>query len=198
MKRYIVIICICVLVIMMNISIVMANSTYTIELEVTKNTENKSFTLYMLLPQDYIEYAINKAGLDIEYTGAETLKQYDIPLINIDKEKIQNETYSENGIEYVQILLEQNEDSMYIFEIIEDYPDMDMKLRVKNNEKDYIMHIDNFKIKDDVCQIEYNYDKNEIKQPTQITINFGTLLLIIILVFIAIIGIVAKIKGRNE
>ncbi len=198
MKRYIVIICICVLVIMMNISIVMANSTYTIELEVTKNTENKSFTLYMLLPQDYIEYAINKAGLDIEYTGAETLKQYDIPLINIDKEKIQNETYSENGIEYVQILLEQNEDSMYIFEIIEDYPDMDMKLRVKNNEKDYIMHIDNFKIKDDVCQIEYNYDKNEIKQPTQITINFGTLLLIIILVFIAIIGIIAKIKGRNE
>lgn len=198
MKRYIVIICICVLVIMMNISIVMANSTYTIELEVTKNTENKSFTLYMLLPQDYIEYAINKAGLDIEYTGAETLKQYDIPLINIDKEKIQDETYSENGIEYVQILLEQNEDSMYIFEIIEDYPDMDMKLRVKNNEKDYIMHIDNFKIKDDVCQIEYNYDKNEIKQPTQITINFGTLLLIIILVFIAIIGIIAKIKGRNE
>ena len=198
MKRYIVIICICVLVIMMNISIVMANSTYTIELEVTKNTENKSFTLYMLLPQDYIEYAINKAGLDIEYTGAETLKQYDIPLINIDKEKIQDETYSENGIEYVQIVLEQNEDSMYIFEIIEDYPDMDMKLRVKNNEKDYIMHIDNFKIKDDVCQIEYNYDKNEIKQPTQITINFGTLLLIIILVFIAIIGIVAKIKGRNE
>ena len=198
MKRYIVIICICVLVIMMNISIVMANSTYTIELEVTKNTENKSFTLYMLLPQDYIEYAINKAGLDIEYTGAETLKQYDIPLINIDKEKIQDETYSENGIEYVQILLEQNEDSMYIFEIIEDYPDMDMKLRVKNNEKDYIMHIDNFKVKDDVCQIEYNYDKNEIKQPTKITINFGTLLLIIILVFIAIIGIVAKIKGRNE
>ena len=60
------------------------------------------------------------------------------------------------------------------------------------------MHIDNFKIKDDVCQIEYNYDKNEIKQPTQITINFGTLLLIIILVFIAIIGIIAKIKGRNE
>lgn len=198
MKRYIVIICICVLVIMMNISIVMANSTYTIELEVTKNTENKSFTLYMLLPQDYIEYAINKAGLDIEYTGAETLKQYDIPLINIDKEKIQDETYSENGIEYVQIVLEQNEDSMYIFEIIEDYPDMDMKLRVKNNEKDYIMHIDNFKIKDDVCQIEYNYDKNEIKQPTKITINFGTLLLIIILVFIAIIGIIAKIKGRNE
>ena len=87
---------------------------------------------------------------------------------------------------------------MYIFEIIEDYPDMDMKLRVKNNEKDYIMHIDNFKIKDDVCQIEYNYDKNEIKQPTKITINFGTLLLIIILVFIAIIGIIAKIKGRNE
>ena len=198
MKRYIAIICICVLVILMNISVVTANSTYTIELEVTKNTENKSFTLYILLPQDYIEYAINKAGLDIEYTGAETLKQYDIPLIDVDKEKIQDETYSENGIEYVQIVLEPNEDSMYIFEIIEDYPDMDMKLRIKNNEKDYIMHIDNFKIKDDVCQIEYNYDKNEIKQPTQITINFGTLLLIIILVFIAIIGIIAKIKGRNE
>lgn len=198
MKRYIAIICICVLVILMNISVVTANSTYTIELEVTKNTENKSFTLYILLPQDYIEYAINKAGLDIEYTGAETLKQYDIPLIDVDKEKIQDETYSENGIEYVQILLEPNEDSMYTFEIIEDYPDMDMKLRVKNDEKDYIMHIDNFRAEDNVCQIEYNYDKNEIKQPTKITINFATLLLMIILVFIMVIGIIAKIKGRNE
>ena len=197
MKKLVTIIFICMLIMMMCIPVVKANSTYTIALEVTKNKEEKTFELYMLLPENYITYAINKAGMDIEYTGAETLTQNDIPLIDVDKSKVQDETYSENGIEYVQILLEPDEDGMYTFEIIADYPEMDMKLRVKNDEKDYIMHIDNFEIEDNVCQIEYDYDKNEIKQPTKIVINFGTILLIVILVMIIIIAIISKAKTKE-
>ena len=197
MKKLVTIIFICMLIMMMCIPVVKANSTYTIALEVTKNKEEKTFELYMLLPENYITYAINKAGMDIEYTGAETLTQNDIPLIDVDKSKVQNETYRENGIEYVQILLEPDEDGMYTFEIIADYPEMDMKLRVKNDEKDYIMHIDNFEIEDNVCQIEYDYDKNEIKQPTKIVINFGTILLIVILVMIIIIAIISKAKTKE-
>ena len=197
MKKLVTIIFICMLIMMMCIPVVKANSTYTIALEVTKNKEEKTFELYMLLPENYITYAINKAGMDIEYTGAETLTQNDIPLIDVDKSKVQNETYRENGIEYVQILLEPDEDGMYTFEIIADYPEMDMKLRVKNDEKDYIMHIDNFKIENDVCQIEYDYDNDRIKQPTKIVINFGTLLLIIILIMIIIIAIISKVKTKE-
>ena len=197
MKKLVTIIFICMLIMMMCIPVVKANSTYTIALEVTKNKEEKTFELYMLLPENYITYAINKAGMDIEYTGAETLIQNEIPLIDVDKSKVQNETYRENGIEYVQILLEPDEDGMYTFEIIADYPEMDMKLRVKNDEKDYIMHIDNFEIEDNVCQIEYDYDKNEIKQPTKIVINFGTILLIVILVMIIIIAIISKAKTKE-
>ena len=197
MKKLVTIIFICMLIMMMCIPVVKANSTCTIALEVTKNKEEKTFELYMLLPENYITYAINKAGMDIEYIGAETLTQNDIPLIDVDKSKIQNETYRENGIEYVQILLEPDEDGMYTFEIIADYPEMDMKLRVKNDEKDYIMHINNFEIEDNICQIEYDYDKNEIKQPTKIVINFGTILLIVILIMIIIIAIISKAKTKE-
>lgn len=197
MKKFVTIIFISMLIMMISIPIVKANSTYTIELEVTKNKEEKTFELYMLLPENYITYAINRAGMDIEYTGSETLTQNDIPLIDVDKSKVQDKTYSENGIEYVQILLEPDKEGMYTFEIMSDYLKMDMKLRVKNDEKDYIMHINNFEIEDNVCQIKYDYDNNEIKEPTKIVINFGTLLLIIILVIIIIIAIISKIKTKE-
>lgn len=197
MKKLVTIIFICMLIMIMTIPVVKASSTYTIELEVTKNEKEETFELYILLPESYITYAINKAGMDIEYVGAETLIHNEIPLIDVDKSKVQDETYSENGIEYVQILLEPNSDNLYTFEIIADYPEMDMKLRVKNDEKDYIMHIDNFKIENDVCEIEYDYDNDEIKQPTKVVINFGTLLLIIILIMIIIIAIISKVKTKE-
>ena len=197
MKKLVTIIFICMLIMIMTIPVVKASSTYTIELEVTKNKKEETFELYMLLPENYITYAINKSGMDIQYAGAETLIQNEIPFIDVDKSKVQDETYTENGIEYVQILLEPNADNLYTFEIIADYPEMDMKLRVKNDEKDYIMHIDNFEIEDNVCQIEYDYDKNEIKQPTKIVINFGTILLIVILVMIIIIAIISKAKTKE-
>ncbi len=197
MKKYLTIVLLIILMIGLLVPTVKANSTYTIQLEVTSNESNADFDLFMLLPSNYIIYAINHAGLDIEYTGAETLIQNDIPLINVDKKNIQNETYVENGIEYVQILLEPNAEGLYTFEILSNYSEMDMKLRVKNDEKDYIMHIDNFKIEDNVCEIEYNYDKDEIKQPTKIRINFGTLLLIIVLILIVIIAIISKIKTNK-
>ena len=135
--------------------------------------------------------------MTIEYAGAETLKQNEIPLIDIDKSKVQDEVYNEDGIEYVQILIEPNAEDKYTFEIIADYPEMDMKLRIKNDKKDYIMHINNFKIEDNTCQIEYDYANDEIKQPTKIVINFGTLFLIIILVMIIIIAIISKIKTKE-
>ena len=82
MKKYLTIVLLIILMIGLLVPTVKANSTYTIQLEVTSNESNADFDLFMLLPSNYIIYAINNAGLDIEYTGAETLIQNDIPLIN--------------------------------------------------------------------------------------------------------------------
>ena len=181
---------------------VLANFSYAYEkmytLEFEASDVSKSFDLYLLLPKEYIEYAIRKDDLDIEYKGVETLKDNDIPSINIEnKNDISDELYKENGIEYIQILLHQNEDGKYVFDILEDYPDMDMKYRIKNVDKDDIVHINNFEISDDVCKIEYNYDENTIKQPNTTFVPFLTKLLIILLAVIIVIGAVAYIKQRR-
>ncbi len=181
---------------------VLANFSYAYEkmytLEFEASDVSKSFDLYLLLPKEYIEYAIRKDDLDIEYKGVETLKDNDIPSINIEnKNDISDELYKENGIEYIQILLNQNEDGKYVFDILEDYPDMDMKYRIKNVDKDDIVHINNFEISDDVCKIEYNYDENTIKQPNTTFVPFLMKLLIILLAVIIVIGAVAYIKQRR-
>lgn len=181
---------------------VLANFSYAYEkmytLEFEASDVSKSFDLYLLLPKEYIEYAIRKDDLDIEYKGVETLKDNDIPSINIEnKNDISDELYKENGIEYIQILLHQNEDGKYVFDILEDYPDMDMKYRIKNVDKDDIVHINNFEISDDVCKIEYNYDENTIKQPNTTFVPFLMKLLIILLAVIIVIGAVAYIKQRR-
>ncbi len=199
MKKFMKIIYIIIMAIMLLAPVANASSYKTIDLQlkVTKNVNNANFNMYMLLPKDYIVYAINNANLNIEYDGPNTLKENTIIGINVEKSKIQDETYNEDGIEYVQILLEPTNNNIYNFKILSDYNKLDMKFRVKNDEKDYIMHIDNFKTDDNECKMEYNYDQNQMKQSNKIVINFGTLLLIVILVLIISVAIISKIKTKN-
>ena len=199
MKKFMKIIYIIIMAIMLLAPVENANSYKNIDLQlkVTKNVNNANFNMYMLLPKDYIVYAINNANLNIEYDGPNTLKENTIIGINVEKSKIQDETYNEDGIEYVQILLEPTNNNIYNFKILSDYNKLDMKFRVKNDEKDYIMHIDNFKTDDNECKMEYNYDQNQIRQANKIVINFGTLLLIVILVLIISVAIISKIKTKN-
>lgn len=171
------------------------DETYTLEFEA--NNVNEDFDLYLLLPKDYIVFAIKEDGLNIEYTGVDTLKNNDIPCIHVNKENINDELYEENGVEYIQILLEENEDGKYEFDILSNYPDMDMKYRIKNMNKDYIVHIDNFKINNSVCKIEYNYEEDIVKQPDTEFIPFVTKLLIITLIVIIVVGFIAYIKQRR-
>ena len=80
------------------------------------------------------------------YYQKSTLKNNDITGIEVKKENVQDELYEENGIEYTQILLEPDENGIYKFDLLEDYNKLDIKYRIKNEKKDYIVHIDNFKI----------------------------------------------------
>ncbi len=169
--------------------------TYTLEFKASDVSED--FDLYLLLPKDYILFAIEEDGLNIEYTGVETLKSNDIPSIRVDKESISDELYEEGGVKYIQILLQENEKGKYEFDILSNYNKMNMKYRVKNMNKDDIVHIDNFKISNGVCKVEYNYEKNTVKQPDTEFIPFVTKVLMIILVVIIVVGIIAYIKQRR-
>ena len=169
--------------------------TYTLEFKASDVSED--FDLYLLLPKDYILFAIEEDGLNIEYTGVETLKSNDIPSIRVDKESISDELYEEGGVKYIQILLQENEKGKYEFDILSNYNKMNMQYRVRNMNKDDIVHIDNFKISNGVCKVEYNYEKNTVKQPDTEFIPFVTKVLMIILVVIIVVGIIAYIKQRR-
>lgn len=172
------------------------NEMVTLEFETVN--ESEIFDLYILLPKEYIEYVIKNDKLDIEYKGVETLKDNDIPSINVNKENISNDLYKEDNKEYIQILLEENENNKYEFDILKDYGKLNIKYRIKNINRDEIVHIDNFKIdSNNVCEIKYNYEENTVKQPNVGFIPFITKLLIVILVITIIVGIIAYVKKRR-
>ena len=116
----------------------------------------------------------------------------------MNKENISNDLYEEDDEEYIQILLEENENNKYEFYILKDYGKLNIKYRIKNINRDEIVHIDNFKIdSNNVCEIKYNYEENTVKQPNVGFIPFITKLLIVILVITITVGIIAYVKKRR-
>ena len=193
---------ICILTILSQSIFLNANAsnseTYTYNIEIKNNTNNDNVDIYILLPKEYIIYVINYDNLDIDYEGVETLKNNVIPNISVKKENIQDKLYKEENKEYISILLEENEDGIYQFEALQDYTNMDIKFRIKNDNRDYIMDVSNFNIENNICEIQYDYDKNEIKQPGKIKINFGTVFLIILAILLIITAIISKKKTENK
>lgn len=176
-----------------------ADETYRMELEIKNNTKNEDVEIYILLPQEYIEFAIDRSPTwaqdHVTYEGAKTLKYNDVEGIEVKKENVQDKTYKEGNVEYVQIKLEPNLNNKYVFDILSDYEEMNIKFRIKNDYKDYIMHIDNFKIEKDICEIEYNYDKDIVKQPDIKKLSTPLLILFIVLTFITILGYISYKKS---
>lgn len=196
MKKLITISTIMIIAIMLLVNGVYAVDTFELEFKTINNKKNERFDLYLLLPKEYITFAIQEANLPIYYDGANTLKKNDIPGIVVQKSNVQDEIYDEKGIEYVQIRLIE-EDGSYCFDLLENYPKMDIKYRIKNVEKDYIVHIDNFKMEKGKCQIEYDYTKDTVKQPDQKIMNFNVKLLLIALLLVIMVGFNAYKKGRR-
>ena len=194
------IIIISLLMIILNTTNVQATSSdsefFELQFKIINNEENENVDIYLLLPKEYIEFAIEHDNLNIEYEGANTIKENNIPSINVDGLNIEDELYEENGIEYVQILLEKNDDDIYSFDILSDYFDLDMRYRIKNDNKNFIAHIDNFNIENGVCEIEYDYSSDIVKQPDKKMFSLGTIILIIILIIIIILGISSYIKKK--
>ena len=171
---------------------------FELQFKVINNDENQNIEIYLLLPKEYIEFTIQNEGLNINYEGANTLKENTISSINVDKTKIQDDIYEEDGVEYIQILLDKNEEELYNFNILSSYEKLDMKYRIKTENEDYIVHIDNFKIENNKCEIEYNVEENIVKQPDKKVFSIYTIILIIILVIIVILGIISYVTQRNR
>ncbi len=184
------------IILVFSFSYIYAADTIDLEFKVLDNKKNEKFDLYILLPKEYILFAIEESKLELEYDGVNTIKKNEIPGIKTEKQNIQDEIYEGNGIEYIQIRLEKKE-NIYQFELLENYPKTDIKFRIKNIQKDYIVHIDNFKIENGKCEIEYNYAKDIVKQPDKKVMTFSTKLLIILLIIVIIVGIIAYRKGKR-
>lgn len=180
--------------IIIGINIAYANDTYSLELEILNNKQKEKIDVYILLPKEYIEHCIENDGLNIKYNGPETLIENTIPSIYVEKEDVQEKVYELDEKEYVQILLKKDENEKYNFNILNTYKRMDIKYRVKNIDKDYIIHIDNFKKDNYICKVNYDYEKDEVKQPSTKIINVFIKVLIIILILIIVIGIISCIK----
>ena len=196
-----IIIIVSLLIMIFNITNVQAtslsdNEFFELQFKIINNNTNEKVDIYLLLPKEYIEFAIEHDNLDIEYEGANILKENNIPSINVEGLNILDNIYEENGIEYVQILLEKNDNDIYAFNILLDYFDLDMKYRIKNDSKDFIANIENFKLNDGICEIEYDYDADIVKQPDRKVFSFGTILLIAILIIVVILGISSYIKKK--
>lgn len=169
---------------------------YELQFEIINNSENRNFDIYLLLPEEYITFAIENDDLEIKYTGVNTLKNNDIPSINLDKTKVQDDIYEENGIKYIQILLDKDKKDTYSFDILSDYTELNIKYRIKGKSEDYIVHIDNFKVEDDKCEVQYNVDQNIVKQPDKKVFSFYTIVLIIILIIVILLGSISYIEQK--
>ena len=195
MKKKI-IIAIFALVLLLAITIqVYADSIDVGRLQLKVINANEDYELYILLPRNYIMYAINHDGLDIDYDGANTLINNTIPSIIVNINNVVKETYIDNRIEYVQIKLDNLGDDEYLFEIIPEYTNMDMMYRIKSDSRDNLMIIKNFQMIKNVCEMEYDYETNEIKteNTSKIEIRFNIkwwqiLIIAILLIFLVYLG----------
>lgn len=168
-----------------------------LQLNVIENEKQEKFDIYILLPEQYVKYAIQYDNVDVKIQNslADTVLQSDIPSINCDKSFIQQD-YQEENKKYLQIKIQENEQGKYIFPILTSYGEMDMKYRIKNASKNYIIHFDNFDVEDGICEIDYYYDSDVIKQPDKLRIPLAAIILIVILVMVIFFGIIAYVKER--
>lgn len=145
----------------------------TTQLRLTVIEADEPYEIYMLLPKNYINYAIQYDGLDIGYDSANTLIYNTIPSIVVNVNNVLKDTYIDNGIEYVQIKLDDMGGEEYVFEIISEYTDMDMMYRIKSESKDNLMLINNFTVQDNTCEMEYNYKEDTIEKEGKTEFKLG-------------------------
>lgn len=171
------------------------NETYMIDIKV-KNTNNEEYSLLVLLPLEYIDEISSGNIEDGDYVSF--LKNEDLEELNIDKNNIEDNTYKENNKEYVQIKLEPVENNYYQFEAVQNEQNENIKFRITSDTQDYIIHLNDFKIQDNVCKITYDYQEKVSENIQKIEWSiFSWKFAIIIAIIAFVIYIIYRINKKE-
>ena len=85
MKRLIMVLnLICFIIMFMITNVNAKENTYTLEMKVINN-KDEDINLYILLPKEYILYAMGQDYVAAQYNGANTLIENNIPSIKVNK-----------------------------------------------------------------------------------------------------------------
>ena len=181
-------------------TIVMAENEEMTQLKLEVANADEDYKVYMLLPKKYIQYVIEHDNLDFGYDGANTLIERNIPSIIVNVDKVQKDIFKDDGIEYVQIELEDLSDNVYLFNILDDYPELDMIYRIKSKTKDDLLIIKDLKKENHKCNIKYDYKENTVKteKESKIKISYNwswwqTIAIILLIIFVSYL-----FKRRNS
>ena len=185
-----------ILIIFIYVTNVNAVTEYnTIELTI-KDIE-KEYELSLLLPVDYIQYAIENSENHITYTGPETLVNNDISTLEIDKSLVKPKIFTQEDIQYVEVTLKPIAADYYQFKMLKDYNKFDIKFKIqKNGEKEStIMYLDNFKFNQEgICKLTYDSNKEKLTSEDYKKVSVTWWKIAIGIVILIIICIIIKLK----
>lgn len=168
------------------------------------NTE-EDYKLYLLLPENYINYLNSVKGTNFKITdiaGNEKAKTAFLSYFNVASAR--KDLYQENGVKYLQVELT-NVAHNFIFYVAPGYLNMDIKLRYTSTTRDIILHLNNFSYNvDGVCKVTYDYLTNDYrtddvvkKSVNKYVVILGILLLVMCIVNMSNEKGKAKAKRRN-
>ena len=196
MKKTVVIILLQILITFMCITNVKAETEYN-TLDLTIKDMESSYELSLLLPVEYIQYAIENLENKVTYTGPETLVNNDISTLNIDKNSVKPKLFTQENVQYVEVTMTPYSTNHYQFKVLKDYSKLDIKFKIlKTGEtQSTIMYLDDFKFDGEgMCRLTYDAKQDTLKSEDYKKASVSWWKIIIGIVILIIICVIVKLK----
>lgn len=196
MKKTVVIILLQILITFMCITNVKAETEYN-TLDLTIKDMESSYELSLLLPVEYIQYAIENSENKVTYTGPETLVNNDISTLNIDKNSVKPKLFTQENVQYVEVTMTPYSTNHYQFKVLKNYSKLDIKFKIlKTGEtQSTIMYLDDFKFDGEgMCRLTYDAKQDTLKSEDYKKISTSWWKIIIGIVILIIICVIVKLR----
>ena len=196
MKKTVVIILLQILITFMCITNVKAETEYN-TLDLTIKDMESSYELSLLLPVEYIQYAIENSENKVTYTGPETLVNNDISTLNIDKNSVKPKLFTQENVQYVEVTMTPYSTNHYQFKVLKNYSKLDIKFKIlKTGEtQSTIMYLDDFKFDGEgMCRLTYDAKQDTLKSEDYKKISTSWWKIIIGIVIVIIICAIVKLR----
>lgn len=196
MKKTVVIILLQILITFMCITNVKAETEYN-TLDLTIKDMESSYELSLLLPVEYIQYAIENSENKVTYTGPETLVNNDISTLNIDKNSVKPKLFTQENVQYVEVTMTPYSTNHYQFKVLKNYSKLDIKFKIlKTGEtQSTIMYLDDFKFDGEgMCRLTYDAKQDTLKSEDYKKASVSWWKIIIGIVIVIIICAIVKLR----